>query len=238
MEDFVKKGISFITFDFVINRDYLSALFATTHLGYRRDIPGWSTNSTRQKIISSYWFTYVLNHFVCIIACATLSVLLITLKFEFAYLFVIFIVATITFPVLFLFNYLPNFSSHFLPILETVKELYERKQLEQTEKCRQAQLSNPALVLVYYVLDKTSEINAIGSNKLIANILMRLYGVDEGSMKKNIDLILGSSARRKNLTERKRTEMKNRFDEAYHFFQMLHFDQGLQILKELEMKFL
>lgn len=31
--------------------------------------------------------------------------------------------------------------------------------------------------------------------------------------------------------------MKNRFTEAYEFFEMLQFQQGVQILQELEMKF-
>jgi hypothetical protein len=47
-------------------------------------------------------------------------------------------------------------SSEFLPGLETVKESYERKQIEHPEKCRQAQLSNLALLLVFYVFDKTA----------------------------------------------------------------------------------
>jgi len=237
MEDLIRKGISFMTFDFAINGDYISTLFANTHHRYQKVIPEWSTNATRQKIIASYWFTYVLNHFACIIGLAAIPTFFITHNLEFAHLLVVFFVGIVTFPVLFLFTYLPNFSSNFIPKLQTVKEQFERKHLEQTEKCRQAQLSNAALVLVYYVFDKTSEMNSIGNNNQIANILMKLYGVDEGSLRKNIDLIFGSSSKRKNLTERKRTEMKNRFDEAYHFFEMLQFNQGSQILKELEIKF-
>jgi len=67
--------------------------------------------------------------------------------------------------------------------------------------------------------------------------LPSIYGVDQGSLKKNLELILGTSSKRKNLSNRQRTEMKNRFTEAYEFFEMLQFQQGVQILQELEMKF-
>jgi len=57
-----------------------------------------------------------------------------------------------------------------------------------------------------------------------------------GSIKKNLELLVISN-KRKNLTERKRTELKNRFNEAYLFLEELGFKQGLLKLKELEMNF-
>ncbi len=44
----------------------------------------------------------------------------------------------LSFPVLYLFLYLPNFGSVYLPRLETVKETYKRKEFDQLEKCRKA----------------------------------------------------------------------------------------------------
>jgi len=63
-----------------------------------------------------------------------------------------------------------------------------------------------------------------------------LYGVDPGSMKKNLEIILGT-VKRKNLTERKITELKNRFSETYDFLESIHFSTGIEKLKELESKF-
>jgi hypothetical protein len=91
-----------------------------------------------------------------------------------------------------LFHYRPNFYSDFLPKLETIKETYERKQLEQLEKCKRVQPSNPALVLIYYVFDKVSGVNSLQCNDHYAALLMKLYGVDQGSLKKNLELIFGS----------------------------------------------
>jgi hypothetical protein len=118
--------------------------------------------------------------------------------------------------------------------VETVKEEYERKVVEQLEKCRQAQLSNFAFSLVFYVFDKTSGINALQCNDHFARVQMKLFGVDQGSLKKNLELILG---KKKGMTERKQTEIRHRFEEAYAFFEELQFPQGVLILRELESKF-
>ncbi len=64
---------------------------------------------------------------------------------------------------------------------------------------------------------------------------MKLYGVDQGSLKKNLELIF---TRKKNLTERKITEIQNRFQEAYNFFEEIQFKEGMRILDELEQKFM
>jgi len=66
--------------------------------------------------------------------------------------------------------------------------------------------------------------------------LMKLYGIDAGSIKKSLELLVISN-KRKNLTERKKTELKNRFNEAYLFLEELGFMQGLMKLKELELNF-
>ena len=67
-------------------------------------------------------------------------------------------------------------------------------------------------------------------------MLTELYGVDTGSMKKNLQVLLIKN-KRKHLTERKKTEYKNRFNEAYDYFEKRGFFKGVQILKELETSF-
>ncbi len=54
--------------------------------------------------------------------------------------------------------------------------------------------------------------NAMQPNDQYAGILTKLYGVDRGSLKTNLELILGSSGKRNNLTDRKLTEIRNRFE--------------------------
>lgn len=119
--------------------------------------------------------------------------------------------------------------------METVKETYERKQIEQLEKCRQAQLSNFALVLIFYVFEKTSSINTLRCDDQSAGLLTKLFGVDQGSLKKNLEFVLG---KKKKIPPRKRTEILNRFDEATDFFEEMVFPKGITILSELQKKIL
>src|SRR6266498_821982 len=235
MKDLVKRAKSFITFDFPLQIAYISTQFDNTHKKFQAEIPVWSTTATRQKLISHYWFTHVAGHFSVMFG---LPVLMIFLVQGFAqsnsYLLAVLIAGLLSYPVLYLFHYRPYFSSIFLPRLETIKEAYERKQIQHLEKCRQAQISNLALALVFYVFDKTSGMNTLQCNDQSAELLMKLFGLDKGSLKKNLELIIG---KKKIFTTRKLTEIQNRFSEAYQFFEELKFDPGIVELKKLEAKF-
>ena len=123
-----------------------------------------------------------------------------------------------------------------MPRLETVKEAYERKQNEEFEKCRQAQLSNFSLALFFFVLTKTNSLKPLSCDEHSANLLIKIYGVDPGSMKKNLELILGTD-KRKNMSDRKITELRNRFAETYDYLEALEFSAAIERLKELEAKF-
>jgi hypothetical protein len=235
MREMLQKAKSFITFDFPLDRDYISEQFATTHNFYQKEIPQWSTNATRRKVIASYWFVHVLKHFAFLFGVPATIFILVLSRSDAPVLSIAFVDAIITFVVILLFHYGPNFYSNFLPKLETIKEVYEQRQLEQLEKCKRAQLSNPALVLIYYVFDKLSGTNSLQCNDNYAQLLMKLYGVDQGSIKKNLELILG---KKKNLSERKHTEISNRFQEAHSFLEEIQCKQGIQVLNELEQKFM
>jgi hypothetical protein len=232
MKDLMQKVMSFITFEFALDSNCLGQQFTATHTLLQKDIAYWSTNSTRQKIISKYWFEFVLSHFVFLFSAGIILLLFMFSARELA-LPVVFVAGIITFMALLLFNYWPNFYSDFLPKLETIKETFERKQLEQLEKCKRAQLSNLALVLVYYVFDKLSGNNSLRCNDHYAAMLTTLYGVDQGSVKKNLELIFGN---KQHLSELKATEISNRFEEARNFFEAIEFTKGLSILSELEQK--
>jgi hypothetical protein len=237
MKDFVKKFESFIKFELPLDTANITAQFSDIQQKSEAETPGWSTSATRQKLISSYWFTNVIGHFSVILGITAIVIFLSTASFEQRYLLSIFMAGLLSFTVMYFFLYRPYFGSVYLPRLETVKEAYERKEFENLEKCRKAQLSNQALCLIFYVLDKTSGINAIQANDQFAGTLAKIYGVDRGSLKTNLELILGGAGKRNNITERKRTEIRNRFLEAYVFLEELNFNAGIQILEKLELKF-
>jgi len=233
MKELMQKVVSFITFEFALDRNCLSQQFAATHTAYQKNFPEWSTTATRQKVIFRYWFELVLSHFALLFGLPAL-LLLASNHFDTRYLSIVFVAGILTYAVMLLFHYWPNFYSDFLPKLETIKEAYERKQHEQLEKCKRAQLSNPALVLIYYVFDKVGGINSLQCNDYYAQLLTKLFGVDQGSLKKNLELIIG---KKQNLSERKLTEIRNQFEEAKTFFEEIQFKEGLRILNDLEQKF-
>lgn len=228
---------SLIIFDFPLQAEYISEQFANTHQRLQTEQPGWSTLATRQKLIAQYWFSYVLQHFSILIGIPLLLVFLFNsiVHSEF-YILSLLIAGFLSYPIMYIFHYRKNFSSLFLPRLETVKEAYERRQIQNLEKCRQAQLSNFSLTLFFYVLALMNRMESLKCDDYSANLLMRLYGVDQGSMKKNLELIMATS-KRKNLSSRKITEIKNRFNETYEFLEELQFPAAIQKLREIESKF-
>jgi hypothetical protein len=237
MKDFVKKFESFIKFELPLETANISAQFADTQQRSEDEMPGWSTAATKEKLISNYWFTNVIGHFSVILGTTATAIVLSAARFEQRHLLSIIMAGLLCFTVMYFFLYRPYFGSVYLPRLETVKETYECKEFENLEKCRKAQLSNQALCLIFYVLDKTSGINVMQPNDQFSSILAKLYGVDRGSLKTNLELILGGSGKRSNLTDRKRTEIQNRFAEANAFLEELNFIKGIQILEKLEARF-
>ena len=69
-----------------------------------------------------------------------------------------------------------------------------------------------------------------------ALMLTELYGVDRGSMKKNLELLFIKN-KRKHFTERNKTEYKNCFNEAYEYFEKRKCLKGVNKVKELEINF-
>lgn len=64
---------------------------------------------------------------------------------------------------------------------------------------------------------------------------MKLFGKDQGGIKDELQLVLG---KKQELPQRKRTEIQNRFNDVYAFFEELQFAEGISFLKTIEGKFL
>jgi hypothetical protein len=111
------------------------------------------------------------------------------------------------------------------------------QQVKALEKCKKAQLSNLALVLIYHVFEKRkTALPDLPCTKETASLLMQFFGVDTGSIYENLKLTKGTSGSYKNMKPRRQTEIKNSFEEAYRFFEQMSFEEGTQLLKNLEMK--
>jgi len=238
MKDLMSRAIAFLTFDTHLQAQQISLQFTQTHHKRQTEIDEWSTKATRQQLASYYWSTHVLLHFAVLFGLPAGILFLLFGGFSQPGVFLVnvFVTGPIVYLVLYFFQYRPEFNSTYLPHLETVKEAYEKKQIEQFEKCRQAQLSNFSLALFFYVLTKTNSLNPLSCDDHSANLLRKLYGVDSGSMKKYLELILGT-AKRKNMSDRKISEIRNRFAETYDYLEALEFNAGIEKLKELEATF-
>lgn len=118
---------------------------------------------------------------------------------------------------------------------EDLAKQKERLESLQKEiiKCRKAQLHTFSLVLIFYSFDKSTGINSLQCNDRIAALLTKLFGKDPGGIKDCLQMIFG---KKQELTPRLRTEIQNRFNEAYSVFDDLDFKEGIKILQGLEQK--
>jgi hypothetical protein len=122
-------------------------------------------------------------------------------------------------------------------VLDQISSQRERLDTLQTEmpKCRREQLHTFSLVLIYYAFHKSAGLNALQSNDNTARQLMKLFGKDQGGIKDNLQLMLG---KKQELSQRNRTEIQNRFNDVYAFFEELQFPEGIRLLKSMESKFI
>ena len=226
MKDFMRKGFSLLLFD--CNKVIASGQINDGNATFNYPLNRW-------LLIYHYWFKKVPSHFAANIFLALLIVRAInpgSLSSPAA----VFVSVFVAFLLLILSLYIPLFAGTFLPEFYTLqqKEYFERSY--ELEKCKKAQLPNPTLVLIWYALDKTSGINSLKNDNAYTELLTQIFGIDQRSIKSTIDLFWGSAQKRNKLQGRARTEIENRFSEAYRLFEALHFEKATLILKELELK--
>lgn len=133
-------------------------------------------------------------------------------------------------------NQFTNEYEHLAQQREELAKERERLELLQKEllKCRKAQFQTLTLVLIIYVLDQSAGMNSLQCNDRTAALLTKLLGKDQGGIKDNLQLILG---KKQELSVRYRTEIQNRFNEAFTFFDEIQFEEGRRLLQSLETKF-
>ncbi|MBD0349530.1 MAG: hypothetical protein M3342_10220 [Bacteroidota bacterium] len=235
MKKILRSVILLLTFELPLAYEQIEELFINVQQNGQQRYSNWSVQATFRKVIFQYWYHYVLLHFAMLFGLSCL----VSISFNLfsghpalpllGYL----VYALITFVILHLSQYKPFYHAEFLPKLETIAATFEGKQLAQLEKCKQAQYSNLTLVLLFYVWNKTGDLGALSSSDHLAKLLTKVYGVDNGSLKKNLELILN---RHTPLSARKLKEVEKGFEEAYSFFESLHYGKGIQLLKALELK--
>jgi hypothetical protein len=124
----LRQAKSLITFDLPVDTVHLNALFGNTHREHLSRFSSWSLKGTRKMIIARYWFNYVTIHFAILYGSAALFTLAFSGQFNQYYLPAFSIAGTLSFFVLFMFQYWPVFYSNLLPKLDSLMDEYESQQ--------------------------------------------------------------------------------------------------------------
>jgi hypothetical protein len=124
--------------------------------------------------------------------------------------------------------------------IETQQRLIREQEAQQAElsRCRQQQLPNFSLALIYYALSASGGATLPPVTKETAITLCRLYGVDPGSLRVSLQQIATAGRKDKRAGgTRGETELRNRFTEAEQFLQAMNCQQATRMLHQLETKF-
>ncbi len=231
----LKRLQSFVTFDSPVNYHYIYKQFTQTHDQQRRLYAHWPATATRQQLINDYWNNTV-RHYLLLIGISVVAVL----PFNSHYLLTFFLSAVVLAVAVYLLLYYSVyhriFNLEFLPKLETAIANYEGRERAWLEKCKRDQLSNRALVLLFYVFDKTSKANYLAPSDKCADLLHTLYGVSPKGIKNELDLIFKKDKRAK-LEGRHVVEVNKSFEEAYKVLETMQFEEGIKCLQTLQQQF-
>ncbi len=213
MKEMIKRSLAFITFDQLVSKNQIELRYKHLSSPNQQQSNALGLITARHKLIYEYWYNHVIKHFGFMLLVATIITHLSIGKIN---LPAVVMAGTLSYSVMYLFCYRFIFSFIVLPNVEMIKEEYEQSLSGEIKKCRKAQYSNFTLVLIDYVRNEISEMVPLLCDDRSASMLTELYGVDTGSMKKNLEVLFIKN-KRKHFTERKKTEYKNRFNEAYDF---------------------
>ncbi|SHN34502.1 hypothetical protein [Chitinophaga sp. CF418] len=231
----LKRLKSFFLFDLPVRYSYVYSYFRKTHEGQRDIYASWPVEATRSQLINKYW-NNALWHYLLLVVVAAVAVGLFNMQLNGMYMLAGVALGMAAYLPLYFLLYRPIFTSEFLPMLETAIAAYEGRERAWLEKCKQDQLSNRALVLLFYAFDKASKANYLNPSDRCADLLHKIFGASPDGIKKALDLIFKKDKRAK-LGHRHFVEVGKSFEEAYAVLEAMQFSEGIQQLKHLEQQF-
>lgn len=233
MSDLLKRLKSIFILELPANYQYLSASFRQAHQLQCNFYPNWPIEATSRQLISDYW-TNILRHYLLMLGIGMLITLLFLDQqsiFNGMLFSVLALTGFLVYLPLYFIVYRPIFFQEFLPRLAAARAEFEGKERLHAEKCKQAQMSNTALAIIFYVFTKTSEIPLNKVDMQLGNQLMTLFGSNPDSLQKALKLI---TCKGPAIGPHKQTELEKSFEEARCFFGKLKFSRGLEIVDHLE----
>ncbi|WP_343689966.1 hypothetical protein [Chitinophaga sp.] len=224
--------VLFATFSTPENFEYIELLLNNTHLHFSKAIPAWSIQASKRKLITYYWYSHVLPHFISLLVLSTLIMLMI--DFSAFHILPILLTGILSWPILIFCLYGPLFYSDFLLKLDTAISIYEGDHIKALKKCQQKQMSNLALAIIYYSFAKGLNLSIGNINHKYGEILMVLFGKYPDDMQKNLKML---TCRISNVSTHKITEIEKSIKEVQEFFSSIEYNNGLEILEQLDRKF-
>jgi len=233
MKDFVCRMQSLLLFDAPFKNREVRELFGIIHISQQQQFPQWPLSATRKKIIASFWCNDVLSHFGLILLMSCLLVLPFGNQWQSAFPATL-LAGFVSLSTLALFNYIPQFYSQFLPVLDTVMAEHEKTTSVEADirKCKRTQLSIATLTIIFYVFAKTSKVPLPAANEKSAELLNNLYGADKDKLKQNLSRLYKIAS----LSPKERAEMLKGVEATRIFFETLDFPAAQKWLDELERK--
>jgi hypothetical protein len=234
----LSEVIFFLTFSSVTENVNIEKKFNDCHSGYKSRLIYWSTNATRRKLISEFWYTQVIKHFAVLYSRALL-VSFFSHPDALLNPYGLLIIGSwfwIGFIVTAAFIYMPTFYTTYLQLLDSYIEKYTGQQLEHIQKCKKQQYSVRALLLIQYTFQKLSGLSVSYMDNIYANLLSKQYGISLQMIDNaNKEIFMGKWDGKEG---RKYTEIVNSFEEAETYFNDLKADNAFPILHELRTKVL
>jgi len=227
--------ISFFTFDFPVSYNYIYSCFRRTHERQSTIHASWPAEATRYKLIHEYW-NNAIKHYLLLLIMAHFSVMSYNNQLNSLSMVVSVTLGIAAYLPLYFLLYRPIFTGDYLPKLETAIAEYEGRKRTWMEKCKQDQLSNRALVFLFYAIDKASKANYLTPSDKCADLLHKIFGSSPDGIKKALDLVFKKDKRAK-LEHRHLVEVGKSFEEAYAILEAMQFEEGIQRLKQLELQF-
>lgn len=232
MKEMMKRAIAFITFEQPISKNDIEMRYQHYCIVNPQSNNAVQLTDARHEIIYEYWYNHVI-HFFFLLVVASITTNLAISKIS---LPSIALAGLLSYVIMYLFCYRVIFNFILLRNVEIIGQEHKYKFDEEIRKCKKIQYSNLALVIIHNANTQLSGMDPLTCNNESSLMLTELYGVDTGSMKKNLELLFMKN-KRKHFSERNKTEYKNCFEEAYSYFEKCNCLKGVEKVKKFETVF-
>lgn len=230
----VNNLLRLVTFSEYSSLAQLEPLVQQQHEKWMERYPKWSHESTKQKLLSAYWTRIVPMHFF------TLFSLVLVASFFFLFrlqnltelVTIIFTTASITYIVLRVWIYNPNYLNEYIPLLNHVTEKLSGSYLKELDAVKKGQFSAVTIVLIQQVTNRLAGFPSLTGSKITKDKLAKLYGVSERSFHDALNIVLKASWKAGGRID---TEIADAFGDAREYFSAIGNKEAAKLLDDIKL---